>query len=62
MSAIERIAAFGISSLRLTIVLSTNLGFRKGPTIPEENGAVARALFDELVNHGERVSNKERAL
>jgi hypothetical protein len=39
-------------------VQSTKLGFRKRPTIPEGNGAVARALFDELMNHRLRLFNR----
>ena len=34
----------------------------KRPTIPEGNGAVARALFGGLRSHGQRVSAKERAM
>jgi hypothetical protein len=34
----------------------------KRPTIPEGNGAVARALFGGLLSHGQRVSAKERAM
>ncbi len=39
-----------------------DLGFRKRPTIPNRNGAVARALFDELVNKGRRLFKKERVM
>jgi hypothetical protein len=38
------------------------LGFRKRPTIPERDGTVARALFDQLMNHGRRLFKKERAI
>jgi hypothetical protein len=38
------------------------LGLRKRPTIPDREGTVARALFDELMNHGRRFFNKERAI
>jgi hypothetical protein len=38
------------------------LGFRKWPTIPDGNGAVARALFDRLMSHGRRLVNKERLM
>jgi hypothetical protein len=34
----------------------------KRPTIPEGNGARARVLFDELMNHRQRVLSKERAM
>ena len=34
----------------------------KRPTIPDGNGAVARALFDGLRNHGQRVFAKEPAM
>ena len=34
----------------------------KRSTIPEGNGAVARALFDGLRNRGQRVFSKERAM
>jgi len=34
----------------------------KRPTLPEGNGAVARALFGGLRSHGQRVSAKERAM
>ena len=34
----------------------------KRPTIPEGNGAVARAMFGGLLSHGQRVSAKERAM
>ena len=34
----------------------------KRPTIPDGNGAVARALFDGLRSHGQRDFSKERAM
>jgi hypothetical protein len=34
----------------------------KRPTIPEWNGAVARALFGGLLSHGQRVSAKQRVM
>jgi hypothetical protein len=43
-------------------VLGTNLGFRKRPTIPDRDGTVASALFDQLMNHGRRLFKKERAI
>ena len=33
-------------------VLSTKLGLQEWPTIPDRDGTVARALFDQLMNHG----------
>jgi hypothetical protein len=43
-------------------VLSTNLGLQELPTIPDRDGTVARALFDQIMNHGRRLFKKERAI
>jgi hypothetical protein len=37
-------------------------GFKKRTTIPDGDGAVARALFDELVNHGRGLFEKRRVM
>jgi hypothetical protein len=43
-------------------VLSTNSGFGRRQTTFDANGAVARALFDWLVNLGQRVFDEESAM
>jgi hypothetical protein len=35
---------------------------RQRTTIPDGDGAVARALFDELVNHGRGLFEKRRVM
>jgi len=36
--------------------------FRKRPTTPAGDGALVRALFDKLMNHGRRLLSKETAI
>ena len=43
-------------------VLSTNPGFGRRQITFDANGAVARALFDWLVNHERRGFDEERAM
>jgi len=43
-------------------VLSTNLGLQEMADHPDRDGTVARALFDQLMNHGRRLFKKERTM
>jgi hypothetical protein len=45
-----------------SFVLSTQLGLQEMADHPHWDGTVARALFDQLMNHGRRLFKKEKAI